>query len=292
MSTRRYDFSYRDPEQNFELLYISHSLYGDDWHSKPHTHYCTELFYVVSGKGFIHVESQQFPVRKGELVIINPYTSHTELSFAEDSLEYIVMGINGTQFCTEGSEEQNYIHLADTTINTEHGDYYFFFNTILQEMEGKEAGYQEICAKLAYVFLVQLQRRISQQTFPLNRAKTNSECMRIRQYLDDHFTEHITLDLLADMAHINKHHLVHSFNKEIGCSPINYLLARRIVESKRLLEGCNYSVNEISQCLGFSSPNYFTQRFKKAVGLTPLEYRRAARSQESTIPALAPEHPA
>lgn len=285
MSTKRYDFSYRDTEQNFELLYVSHSLYGDDWHSKPHTHYCTELFCVVNGKGFIQVDSQQFPVRKGELFIINPHTLHTELSFAEDCLEYIVMGINGIQFCTK---ESNDIHLTDTTINTEHGDYCFYFNNILHEMEEKQEGYQEICAKLAYVFLVQLQRRISQQTVPLNRTKTNSECARIRQYLDDHFTEHITLDLLADMVHINKHHLVHLFSKEIGCSPINYLLAKRILESKRLLKGCNYSVSEISHCLGFSSPNYFSQRFKKAVGLTPLEYRRAARSQESTIPALAP----
>ena len=70
----------------------------------------------------------------------------------------------------------------------------------------------------------------------------------------------------------------------MGCSPISYLLARRIAEGKHLLENSNYSVSQISLSLGFSSPSYFTQRFKKAVGLSPLEYRWSVRAGTPPAP--------
>lgn len=59
-----------------------------------------------------------------------------------------------------------------------------------------------------------------------------------------------------------------------GCSPISYLLDRRIGESKRLLENSNISIRQISQQMGFSSSSYFSQSFRRYTGFSPAEYRR------------------
>ena len=63
------------------LLYVSSATYGGDWISTPHTHYCSELFYVIDGVGQFQVEDNIFPVSANDLVVINPNVSHTELGF-------------------------------------------------------------------------------------------------------------------------------------------------------------------------------------------------------------------
>ena len=279
MSTQRYDLDYQGSGRDFKLQYISHSRCENDWPSLPHSHSGAELFYVVGGKGFFRVESQQFPIHPGDLVVINPRVLHTELSFVDHPLEYIVMGIDGVQFQQSDGQERRFFHLSDPELRD---DCRFYMETILRESINRNEDYLEVCAGLTQVFLVLL-RRISHRRLSVGLSKSTSECARVKQYMDEHFAEDITLDTLASLSHMNKHYLVHAFNKEVGCSPISYLLARRIAESKHLLENSNDSVSQVGLRLGFSSPSYFSQRFKKAVGITPLEYRRAVRSQAAGL---------
>ena len=77
---------------------------------------------------------------------------------------------------------------------------------------------------------------------------------------------------------MNKYYLVHSFSKEYGVSPINYLIGRRIEESRYLLADTNHSLSQISHMLGFSSPSYFSQSFRKLEGISPMEYRKRQRA--------------
>ena len=86
--------------------------------------------------------------------------------------------------------------------------------------------------------------------------------------------EEITLSQLSDLVHINKYYLVHTFSREYGVSPISYLISRRLQESKYLLSRTNHSLSQISHMLGFSSPSYFSQSFRRAEKMSPLEYRK------------------
>ncbi len=96
----------------------------------------------------------------------------------------------------------------------------------------------------------------------------------MRRYIDSHFKENIRLEQLASITHINKYHMVHSFSKEYGISPINYLISRRIEESRCLLSDTDHTLSEISHMLGFSSPSYFSQSFRRIENLSPMEYRK------------------
>ena len=68
---------------------------------RPHTHYCSELFYVIDGVGQFQVEDNIFPVSANDLVVINPNVSHTELGFNANPLKYIVLGIEGLELSVE-----------------------------------------------------------------------------------------------------------------------------------------------------------------------------------------------
>ncbi|MFR5782640.1 MAG: helix-turn-helix transcriptional regulator [Oscillospiraceae bacterium] len=85
--------------------------------------------------------------------------------------------------------------------------------------------------------------------------------------------------MLSELVHVNKYYMVHSFTKEYGISPINYLISRRIEESKYLLSDTDHSLSQISHMLGFSSPSYFSQSFRRLEGMSPMEFRRSSRSR-------------
>ena len=82
------------------------------------------------------------------------------------------------------------------------------------------------------------------------------------------------MDQLAEEGHMNKYYLSHSFKREYGVSPSNYMVSRRIEESKYLLAETDLSLSQISQLLGFSSLSYFSQVFRKTQAVTPMEYRQ------------------
>ena len=73
---------------------------------------------------------------------------------------------------------------------------------------------------------------------------------------------------------MNKYYLVHSFKEYKGISPINYLIDKRILEAKHLLETTNHPIAKIADMTGFSSQSYFSQVFKRETQMTPNEFRK------------------
>ena len=145
---------------------------------------------------------------------------------------------------------------------------------------------ETVCQDLLEVLLIWLVRctTLSLQVEETPRSDSR-ECVEIKRYLDSNYREDISLDILAEIAHINKYYLAHTFQKEYGISPITYLNRRRIEESKYMLGNTGYSLAQISELMGFSSPSYFSQCFRKAEGLTPNEYRRQVRQGQRPAPS-------
>ena len=109
--------------------------------------------------------------------------------------------------------------------------------------------------------------------------RASRECAIVHRYIDEHFKERLSLDDLAELAHVSKYYLSHAFTREYGVSPISYLLERRIRESLYLLSETRLTLAEISGVLGFSSPSYFSQSFRRSRGTTPMAYRAACRRE-------------
>lgn len=254
-----------------KLLNVSSSKYGGDWHSVPHTHNHTELFFIVSGKGQFLIEDQIFPVDVNNLVIINPNVSHTEDSLNAQPLEYIVLGIDGVELATSANSNGQFCildHFSSVEISS-------CLRNILREMELKNTGYEDICQAYMEILIIRLMRNtaLSVQTEPQG-ISSNRQCAAVKRYIDMHFKEPLTLAHLSEEAHMNKYYLSHAFKQEYGISPINYLIYRRINESKYLLTETDLSMSQIAQLLGFSSLSYFSQSFRKTQGVSPMEFRQ------------------
>ena len=254
-----------------KLLNVASAKYGGDWHSVPHTHNHAELFYIVGGKGQFLIEDQLYPVNTNHLVIINPNVTHTEVSLNAQPLEYIVLGIDGVELSIDNTSNGQFCILD----HFESMDITSCLRNILREMELKQPGYEDICQAFMEILIIRLMRStgLSVPSEPQNSV-ANHQCAAVRRYIDLHFKESLTLDQLAEEAHMNKFYLSHAFKREYGVSPINYMISRRLEESKYLLAETDLSMSQIAQLLGFSSLSYFSQVFHRTQEITPMEYRQ------------------
>lgn len=281
MSNTRYLIDYKNMlNVNYELLYISKSKFENDWHSTAHFHPFTEIFFITSGRGSFHLDDKIVNVSEGDLIIINPNCLHTEKStFFKEPLEYIVLGVDNlllsfseTKILIQDNDSvklYTILNYADKNIILQ------YLNPLIYEITTKEYNYDIACKSLLILLIITILRGIKNNIIIQDepKKKLNLECMKIKNYIDSHYSEDITLDFLAGLTYINKFHLVHSFTKQVGLSPINYVINRRIEESKNLLKTTNYSVRDITTIVGFSNSSYFSQTFKKMTGESPRSYR-------------------
>jgi len=274
MSNERYLMMESDIKSlSFQLESITKSKYDSDWHSTLHTHPFTELFYVVDGKGEFNIQGQRFPVKANDFVIINPQVEHTELSSPDEPLEYIVLGIRGLSFSnltpvSEGGHPFSFFNLRD-----EQKDILRYLNAMVQEATSQQMSYELVCHNLLEILLIKILRH---QHFDLEvgkQSKATKDISFIKHYLETYYHESIQLEDLASMTHLSRFYISHSFKKEIGMSPMEYLIDIRIKESKILLRTTNYSISQVADIVGFTTPTYFSKQFRKSTGISPTDYR-------------------
>lgn len=95
------------------------------------------------------------------------------------------------------------------------------------------------------------------------------------EYIETHFqTGEIANETLAELLGISQVYLRRLFSENLGLTPRQYILHRRIQEAQRLLVENNLSVTQIADCCGFGSVYDFSRCFKNRVGVSPQLYRQ------------------
>ncbi|MGI6240126.1 MAG: helix-turn-helix transcriptional regulator [Christensenellales bacterium] len=100
-----------------------------------------------------------------------------------------------------------------------------------------------------------------------------------RAYMDLHYMQHISLETLALRTSMSREHLCRLFKKQMGVTPIQYLISVRMFHAKHLLIMNQESVETIAMLCGFPNVNYFYMAFKKHFGTTPALYRKGAAAE-------------
>ncbi|MCR4657119.1 MAG: response regulator [Lachnospiraceae bacterium] len=95
---------------------------------------------------------------------------------------------------------------------------------------------------------------------------------RAKEFIKDHYNEHINLQIVADAINISPGHLSKSFKSTEKNGFSEYLTNVRLEKAKELLKRGDKSIQEIAYEVGFSDANYFGKCFKKNEGITPKEY--------------------
>lgn len=101
-------------------------------------------------------------------------------------------------------------------------------------------------------------------------------------FIDDHYSEKIDLDNIADEAYFSKFHFIRLFNEVYNKTPYQYLSFKRIEKAGELLM-TDLSVSQVCYMVGFESVSSFTGLFKRMTGQTPALYQLQQRQKIAEV---------
>jgi AraC-like DNA-binding protein/quercetin dioxygenase-like cupin family protein len=144
----------------------------------------------------------------------------------------------------------------------------------------RQARQREACllhlGKLAAINLVRLMELDPRAT---THDPTTARVLSVRDWLDRHFAERLSVEQLAAMAHLSPSHFAAVFRRELGVSPKTYLIRQRLEQAAQRLTTTGLSILEIAFSVGFEHLAHFNRSFKEHHGQTPGEYRRRHRRE-------------
>ncbi|WP_369958823.1 helix-turn-helix domain-containing protein [Pseudomonas benzenivorans] len=98
---------------------------------------------------------------------------------------------------------------------------------------------------------------------------------RLREYIDSHLAEPLSLGQLAGLCALSEYHFARMFQLSFGLPPHRYLLNRRLARAQELLRQTQLPLGEVALACGFASASHFSNRFRQAFAATPGQYRSA-----------------
>lgn len=133
--------------------------------------------------------------------------------------------------------------------------------------------YRDLVAETLALHILRSARRSTRPREPEGRLSAHV-LRRVRERIESSLQTGVSLEELAREAGLSRFHFARAFKATTGASPHRYLTARRIEHAKHLLGFTEIPLAEIAFELGFSSQAHFHDRFRRATGRTPLDFRR------------------
>ena len=128
--------------------------------------------------------------------------------------------------------------------------------------------------------------RILQAVEGMLAEKRNFVALRAQHYIENHYTEPLTLQSISDALKISPYYLCHVFKCYLDTGVMEYTNHCRIEAAKNLLRSESSTIKDVAAAVGFVDSNYFCRAFKRNVGLTPSAYKRM-----NAIEAFADDSP-
>lgn len=226
---------------------------------------------VQKGSGYLTYKGKRHFIQAGDCVYINCRNPYSHESTAEHPWTLMWVHFNGKDADTfyEAFQKQDCDSIFHPAENTAFTDSL----TALYEIMRTKPSLMELCAHKYLTDLITL-------CFLHNRPETaestslSPKLEQVRQYLEEHYAEKISLEDLAAHFFVSKFHLSREYKKYYGITIGNDLTTRRLSHAKSMLRFSEDTVEEIAAKCGFADAGYFIKVFRKADNMTPVEYRR------------------
>ncbi len=263
---------------NYELEKNIHSFQQI---SEPHFHDSYEVLLCLSDGGRFHIQDNEYPLCRGMLFLLPPKVTHRCIVDIASYERYIL------HFSAEAlwmlSSSQTHLQPLFDSCN--------YYSVLSPEQFEELSALMEKCREETTEFGSDLQRnivfmeiilkigRIIQKAIPQpppHPSKKFARIMPLIEYIHDHHTEEITLDMLSQQFFISKYYLCHQFKELTGFGVGAYLVNYRIRQACVLLRG-GTSVQEAGERVGFKNNAHFIRSFGQIIGVSPGKYVKSLR---------------
>lgn len=113
-----------------------------------------------------------------------------------------------------------------------------------------------------------------------NQKHTYRLAKKAVQYIDEHYMEDITVDIIASAVSLSSGYLMTIFKKEMSMSIIAYLTMVRMERAKKMLLETDLKIYEIAERVGYSNTTFFSSTFRNHVGMSPKQFKESYRKDD------------
>ena len=247
-----------------------------------HHHDFYEVYFFLSGNVQYNIESRSYLLTPGDVLLISPMELHQPM-FGPEQREYerIVLWIDKQFLEGLSLPGQSFTECFDTesphhtNLLRPEGVARQFLMFLLEQLiseNSAEDPYREVAA-MTYLtqVLISLNRLALKHRKEASVTGPDSTVYSVLGYINEHYSESLSLDDLANRFFISKYHLAREFQRLVGTSVHRYIVQKRLVMAKQMLSAGRPS-SEVYQHCGFGDYSNFYRAFKAEYQISPKEY--------------------
>lgn len=265
------------------------SLLPDYFTSVPlHWHEEFELNYILQGEGDFICGDERFSVQDGDIILLQPDMLHAVYTHQKKRLAYdtIVFHARMLGFSNHDRCTIEYIQpivngscLVSPHITPRHPDYGQLRPVVEAIFSCAKGDYPHpdllLKSELMRLFWL-LETGDSLHRYQPSCHNRSDSLRPILEYMNDHFTEELTVEQLALRANLSKSYFMNCFKQTAGVSAMEYIIQLRISAACRMLLSPDITVAEAAFSCGFNNLSNFNRHFKRIVGCTPVKYKKSS----------------
>lgn len=252
-----------------------------------HYHEFCKLLLLVSGKGSYVVDGQRYLLQPGDAVLIGSRSVHRPEIEGGSMYERIIIYISPEFLQRESSPDCDLTEIFSGEKGhvlriKDQGRLLSLASALEKVLSGGEYGRAILSNAALLRLLVEIGRNLRQEEQnPKPVVPQNTRILELMKYIDDHVTEDLDIDALAEAFYISKYHMMRLFRQETGSTIHTYLSQRRLLYARQLIEQ-GMRATEACYRSGFRSYSSFTRAYGKHFGTTPTGRMDTAQVREES----------
>lgn len=233
----------------------------------PHWHENIEIL-QFSGSGSVICDRMSYEVKEGDIAVISSNMLHAVPACGDTTHDCLIVDSTFLAKNNINIAELNFERIIrDDTVAK-------LFQNVMDEVVRAYKGdeYSAAAVKAAILTLVvRLCRNYS--VAEATEYGRNDAIKRALGYIKAHYSEPLTVDMVASKVNISKYYFCREFHRETGFTVVRYINNLRCREAEKLLRTGKHTVSEVARACGFENLSYFTRTYKAIIGVTPSQTR-------------------
>ena len=247
-----------------------------------HHHDFYEVYLFLGGHVCYNVESRSYRLLPGDILLIGPTELHQPRIEKDAGVyERMVLWLDKPFLESLSTDATSLTRCFDVSVPghtnllrpspAQRAEFQTLLEQLAVESRSDDYGAEVLCQGLLLQGMVLL-NRLAQALPAYGAAEKDAGVVpQVLRYINEHYTDPLSLELLASKFFVSKYHLSHAFNRVVGTSVYRYIIQKRLVIAKQMLAG-GVAPTDVYRHCGFGDYANFYRAFKAEYHISPKQY--------------------